>query len=498
MRQSDLRDRLMGKAKCSFRPWNGCLLVFIVACGPALAQSVEQTAYIKPLLVGSGDFFGASSALSGNTLAIGAPLEDSDGSGPGNDASKDSGAVYVFVRDGDGWSQQAYLKASNADAGDRFGEAVALSGNTLVVGARREDSTGVNPDNNSLVESGAAYIFTRDGDGLWSEQAYLKAAQPGSGDEFGYSVAIDGNTIFIAAPFEDSNGSSEQNNSATDSGAVYVFTRSGSQWSQQAYLKASNLDSNDWFGFQLAATADRLIVGAPREDSDGSTQDNNDFQSAGAAYLFERNGSVWVQRAYLKASNVDAGDEFGRAVALSGNVVLAGAPFEDSDGSGQADNSRERAGAAYVFAGDGFNWSQIAYLKAANADSGDEFGWSVALDAHLALVGAYREDGDGSEPSDNSLTRAGAAYLFAPGSDDWRQLAYIKASNPDEVDRFGQTVLIQGNRMIIGAPREDGDGSTPLDNSADDAGAVYATVLLSLFSDRFEAQPSSIVNHSQP
>ena len=173
------------------------------------------------------------------------------------------------MRSGTNWIQQAYLKASNTGTGDLFGYSVAVSGDTVVVGAVQESSnaTGVNGNqsDNSALNSGAAYVFVRSGTN-WSQQAYLKASNTGAGDTFGCSVAVSGDTVVVGAPNEDSNATgvngNQSNNSATDSGAAYVFVRSGTNWTQQAYLKASNTGTDDNFGVSAAVSGDTVVVGA--------------------------------------------------------------------------------------------------------------------------------------------------------------------------------------------------------------------------------------------
>ena len=241
------------------------------------ANEFAQQAYIKASNTGGGDQFGYSIALSGDTLAVGAYREDSNATGIDGDENDnslaDAGAVYVFIRNGTVWSQQAYIKASNTGSGDRFGISLALSGDTLAVGAYREQSnaTGINGDesDNSLTEAGAVYVFTRSGT-VWSQQAYIKASNTGSGDAFGSSVALSGDTLAVGATGEASDGSSQNDNSLSNAGAVYVFTRSGTAWSQQAYLKASNPDSDDSFGYSVALYGDTLAVGADREASNAT------------------------------------------------------------------------------------------------------------------------------------------------------------------------------------------------------------------------------------
>ena len=383
-----------------------------------------QEAYIKASNSGVDDTFGRSVALSadGNTMAVGAIGESSNAIGVDGDQtnnnSTDAGAVYVFIRDGGGaWVQQAYIKASNTEADpafadDFFGLSVALSadGNTLAVGATREDSaaTGVNGDqtDNSVRFSGAVYMYTRDAGGVWTQQAYVKASSTDIVDFFGRSVALsaDGDTLAAGAYLEDSsaigvNGDDLDNN-AIDAGAAYVFTRdTGGVWTQQAYVKASNTDAGDHFGFTVALSADgdTLAIGAQNEDSastgvNGDDLDNNAID-AGAAFVFTRDtGGVWTQQAYVKAANTDAGDNFGFSVVLSsdGNTLAVGAWLEDSgDRNDEMDNNAIDSGAAYVFTRDnGGVWSQQAYVKASTMDESDRFGWNLSVSGDASKLTA--------------------------------------------------------------------------------------------------------------
>ena len=286
-----------------------------------------QQAYLKASNPEVADQFGYSIALSGDTLAVGAWLDDNN-----DNSLTDSGAVYVFIRNGTVWSQQAYIKASNAGSGNRFGNSVALSGDTLAVGAYREEQRDASRRERQQPEAGV-YVFTRSG-AVWSQQAYIKASNAGSGDRFGWSVALSGDTLAVGAYLEDSN-----DNGLTDnSGAVYVFTRSGTVWTQQAYVKASNADSDDNFGYSVALYGDVLAVGATEEDSNatgiqqGSPSDpsNNDSQNSGAVYIFNRSGTTWTQQAYIKASNPGINNVFGWSLALNGETLAVGAPFESA------------------------------------------------------------------------------------------------------------------------------------------------------------------------
>ncbi len=401
---------------------------------PITIDPIAQQAYLKASNTGAGDAFGAAVAISGDTVVVGAFEEDSaatgvNGNQTDNSASA-SGAAYVFVRSGSTWTQQAYLKASNTGASDFFGAAVAISGDTVVIGAYGEDSaaTGINGNqaDNSASGSGAAYVFVRSGS-TWTQQAYLKASNTGANDLLGAAVAISGDTVVAGAYGEDSaatgvNGN-QADNSAIDSGAAYIFVRSGSTWTQQAYLKASNTGASDFFGISAAISGDTVVVGAYGEDSAATgvngNQSNNSASDSGAAYVFVRSGSTWTQQAYLKASNTGATDYFGGSVAISGDTVVVGAFEEDSAATGvdgnQTSNSAVNSGAAYVFVRSGSTWTQQAYVKASNTGASDFF-VVAAISGDTMVVGASGEDGaatgvNGNQAS-NGATDSGAAYVF--------------------------------------------------------------------------------------
>jgi hypothetical protein len=438
----------------------------VVAQGPGIPK---QVAYIKASNPGMFDHFGEGGALDGhignavavsgdgNTIAVGAQHESSSARGvngnQNNDDAYNSGAVYVFTRNGGSWTQQAYVKASNAGNGDHFGNAVALSadGNTLAVGAFWESSaaTGVNgnQDNNSIPQAGAAYVFTRRG-GTWTQQAYIKASNtgnagegdlPGEGDQFGFSVALsdDGNTLAVGAPSEDSSASgingNQKDESALTAGAVYVYTRSGTAWTQQAYVKSEATPmatAGDQFGYSVALNADGNTLAVGVYDEGGSGRSANApidamRNGSGAVYVLVRKGTTWMREGYLKTWNSEGGDSWGVSVALSGdgNTLAAGAQNEDSAAQGingnQKDESGEEAGAVYLFARSGAMWAQQAYMKGSNTQAYDEFGGSVALsrDGRTLAVGARGEDsgatGVNGNQADNSVDESGAVYVFA-------------------------------------------------------------------------------------
>jgi hypothetical protein len=346
---------------------------------------------------------------------------------------ENSGAVYVFTRTGSTWSQQAYVKASNTgekDEGDEFGYSIALSGdgNTLAVGAIGEDSAakGINGNqaDNSANGAGAVYVFTRSG-GTWTQQAYVKSSNTARNIMYGYSVSLSatGDTMAVGE-FDSDRGK----------GALYVVTRSGSTWSQQARLQASNAEPQDSMGCWVAISDDgnTIAAGSLDEDSlltgiqppDAGANDEKTDKSAGAAYVFVRSGTAWSQQAFIKASNTGEDDWFGLHLALSGdgNTLAVGASNEDSAAQGingkQDDNSADEAGAVYFFTRTGTTWKQEYYVKGSNTRKFDEFGSAVALsrDGRTMAVGAHFQSGgakgvNGNE-ADASVPKSGAAYVF--------------------------------------------------------------------------------------
>ena len=464
------------------------------------AGQFAQVGYLKASNAGTLDTFGGAVAVSGDTVAFGAYAEDSSTAGVNGDQSDDgqpdSGAVYVFVRTGDTWTQQAYLKASNTDTGSAFGYSVALSGDTLAVGATGEDSNATGIDGNQLdttaMTSGAVYVFTRSGS-TWSQQAYIKASNTEADDQFGYSVALAGDTLAVGAPGEDSSatgvGGNQNDNGGPNAGAVYAFTRVGATWSQQAYIKASNAGSGDVFGSSVTLSADTLAVGAWYEASSatgiGGNQADNSALNCGAVYVLVRTGGLWAQQAYIKASNAEAGDVFGYAVSVSGDRLAASAQRESSSATGidsnQNDNGAPASGAVYLFERVGTAWSQEAYIKAPNTDADDRYGFSVALSGDTLAVGADFEDsratGVDGDPLDDAAVDSGAAYLYARGGGGWSFGSYIKASNTDPTDLFGVRVALSGDLLAIAAAGEDsvatGVGGDQSDNANPDSGAGY-------------------------
>ncbi len=366
---------------------------------------------------------GFSVAVSGDTAVVGA-FGNGDGGTTGN------GAAYVFIRAAGVWTQQQKLLATDKASFDAFGSSVAVSGDTVVVGAASEDDSGT-------TDNGAAYVFTRAGS-VWTQQQKLLAADKANFDRFGVSVAVSGDTAVIGA-------SSEGDSGTTDNGAAYVFIRTGGVWAQQQKLLAADKATGDFLGYSVAVSGDTAVVGAGSEDDSG-TFDN------GAAYVFIRTGSVWTQQQKLLAPDKASADEFGTSVAVSGDTALIGAQYE-------ADSGTTENGAAYVFTRTGGVWTQQQKLLAADKASGDNFGYSVAVSGDTALVGAYRED-------DSGTTDNGAAYVFSRAGGVWTQQPKLLAADKATDDRFGTSVAVSGDTAVVGAWLEDDSGVT-------DNGAAY-------------------------
>ena len=313
----------------------------------------------------------------------------------------------VVVYDWTAAAQQAKIEASDAQTGDEFGYSVDISSDTVVAGAWAEDTGGSN--------AGAAYVFTRSGTS-WSQQAKLVSSDIAASDKFGYSVAIDGDTMVAGATGEDTG--------ANAAGSAYVFTRSGTTWSQQAKLQASDAQAGDYLGWSVGIDGDTIVVGAFGEDTGGS--------DAGAAYVFTRSGTTWSQQAKLVASDAGANDQFGRAVSISSDTVVVGASLEDAGGTD--------TGAVYVFTRSGTSWSQQAKLVAGSPNGLDEFGISVDIDGDSVIMGATKED-TGSQDT-------GAVYIFTRSGTTWSQQKLLKASDVPAYKRFGWAAAIDGNTAV--------------------------------------------------
>ncbi len=365
----------------------------------------------------AGDEFGTWVALEGDTALAGAPFD--------RDQGLNSGSAYVFVRTGTTWTQQAKLAAEDGAYAYWFGVSVALSGNIALVGALGANGTAF--------ASGAAYAFVRSGT-TWTQEAKLVASDGASGDDFGSSVALSGNTAVIGAGGDDDHG--------YDSGSTYVFVRTGTVWTQQAKLAASDAAAGSGMGAAVDVDGDTAVAGVWRS-------------SPGAAYVFVRNGTAWTQEAKLVADDVAVGQYFGFGVDVEGDFAIVGASGDAAAG--------ENSGAAYVFARNGTSWTQEAKLVASDGSPWSFFGYAVAFDGDTAAVGARGGT-------------TGSAYVFERGGTGWTEEAKLGPSDGAVGDAFGRSVGLNGGTVLVGASSHDHLGR--------DSGSAYVYRLTPLTPSR--------------
>jgi uncharacterized repeat protein (TIGR01451 family) len=425
-------------------------------------------------------WFGFAVAVSGDTLVVGAPREDPD-------QSLDAGAVHVFIRSGSTWTLQQSLVAADNAQSDEFGTAVAIDGDTVVVGAQGVDTPATS--------AGAAYVFVRSGT-HWTQEQKLTAPDATAFDEFGYRVSVSGDTAVVSAEFADTPGGihsgaawvfvragtswsfqqklvasdataddffvnvaisgdtivvgadSEDTAGGTDAGALYVFVRSGTSWSEQQKLLASDGAAGDFLGWSVGVWGDTIVAGAFRDNGPGGLD-------VGSAYVFVRSGNAWSEQQRLTAPDAAPNNNLGESVSISGDTIVAGALIGDSPAA-------SNTGAAYVFARSGTTWILEQKITASDAAIGDRFG-IVAVDGGTVVVGATMVD------TGPTLINAGQAYVFTRSGTTWSEQQILAASTPTGNDQFGTSVSVFGDTAIVGAPNEDTAAGI-------DAGAAYVFV----------------------
>ena len=401
----------------------------LVRTAPDYASVDRSEFRITPDDATAHDEFGWAVDLDGDTLVVGAPLQDEQGD--------NAGIAYVFERTTIGWAQAARLLPREGEAGAWFGRDLAIRGDTIVVTA---PFTTVDDQ----VDAGAAYVFVRAGDD-WVQEQRLVAADPLADARLGWSMDFDGQTIAVGAL----NDAQRSGNPRT--GAAHLFTRDGDGWRQDARLLADDAHDGDLFGADVAVDGERVVVGAP-----GSSHGE---LGAGAAYVFVLGDHGWLQEIRLLAEEPERLAELGWAVALDGVRVVAGAY--------RADTLAIDAGAAHLFRLVGTTWTAEAVLLPDHADGGEWFGYAVAIDAGRVLVGAPRY-------TDHvvSVLRQGSAHLFAKdGAGGWEEAVLFSADDVRAAGAgadFGWRIALGGPTAIIGAWLAD----TP--TAGLDSGLVYA------------------------
>lgn len=365
----------------------------------------------------AGDRFGFAVAVDANFAIIGASRDNNY-----------TGAAYIFEYNDGNWTQQARLTASDGVAGDYFGYSVSISAGHAIIGAQGVDSN-----------TGAVYIFECN-DGNWTQQTKIPGYEGIPEDRFGYSVSISGDCAIVGAPLYDI--------AATNDGAAFIYYRNEGDTNSWGFLHGispSDAAANNWFGYSVAINGEYAIVGAFGDDPNG---DSPNF--TGSAYIFRYDGEYWTEQDKLTASDGAKSDNFGYSVAIDGYHAIVGAYKNDDDGTD--------SGSAYIFEPNKINpdnWDQKAKLTASDAAAGDYFGHSVAIGGGHAIVGAYQNDDNGSS--------SGSVYIFAPDDLDpnnWNQQAKLTAPDAAAGDYFGYSVAVGiGRRAIVGAYGNDDSGS---------------------------------------
>jgi hypothetical protein len=387
-----------------------------LALSPLSALALTEFQKITPSDPALNDNFGYSVGISGNTAILGSWKDDI--SRPGDD----SGSAYIFRDNGTGtWTQLDKLIASDAGNGHNFGASVAIDGNTAAIGALLKGNTG------------GAYVFRDNGAGDWMQVDTLAPTDAMNGDEFGYSIAISGNTAVVGAWKKDASR-----------GAAYVFRDNGTgDWMQVGKLTANDAMPSDQFGVAVAISGTTALV--------GSHFNNMAAPLGGAVYVFEESGGSWSQVDKLTASDASLNDRFGSSIALDDGTAIIGAP-NDADGGVDA-------GAAYIFRRNAsMEFQEVTKLVADDAEPSNRFGHSVGLSDGAAIVGSF-QDNDGGLAS-------GSAYFFQEsGPGEWFQAEKLLASDAAPNNAFGYSVGISEGIGLVGAPLSNEGGT--------DAGIAY-------------------------
>ncbi len=392
------------------------VLICLALC--VLFAAIGNTAGFKLVAVEEGTRNGhLSSDINGDTIIIG--------------AHAGFGMAKIYVGSGTKWKEQAELTVKPIGGNEErsipgFGWAVALTGphelaspNYAIIGAARAGA------DESL--AGAAYIFVRNRN-QWNEQAMLVAADADRDDSFGEAVSIEREVAVVGSPGDDDAGSS--------SGSAYIFVRNGTSWKQQVKLAPADLQRSDAFGSAVLVYRNTVIVGAPKHTHSG-------VRFTGAAYVFERNGDTWVQKAKLVADDAGKSDNFGASLTMNEHTIIVGAPLADADRG-------QDAGAAYVFVREGGGWRQQAKLGSGDAKKADQFGSAVAISGSIVIVGAKTRD-EGAPGS-------GASYSFVRVDGRWEEREKIVPRDPGQKVNYGEWVAISGDTVIVSAHNAGNDG----------------------------------------
>ncbi|CAA9404888.1 MAG: hypothetical protein AVDCRST_MAG74-1856 [uncultured Pyrinomonadaceae bacterium] len=387
--------------------------------------------------------FGESVAISGDTAIVGAPLSNF---GP----NVEQGMAFIFVKNGASWTQQGLLLASDGALFDNFGSSVAISGNTAIVGAEMDDVNGV-------TNQGSVYVFVRNGNS-WTLQTRLTAPDGAADDRFGGAVAFNGAALVVGASGDDVNSNINQ-------GSAYVYAQVGNGWNFLEHIFATDGAATDFFGGSVSISGITIIVGA-------ASADINSNNSQGAAYIFSSAGNGFEQQAKLVAPDGAASDSFGNGVSIFENTAIVGAYLDDI-------GTNNNQGSAYVYVKNGNVWTLQAKLFAADGALVNEFGGSVSISYNKIIIGAERNG------------NIGAAYVFVRNSGTWKLQNKLVPADGVTNDNFGASVAISGNNVIVGADRDD------IGNNADQ-GSAYLFNVVNRTPDDFDGDGRSDISVFRP
>lgn len=410
------------------------VLPWLLLPGLALAQSPERLGNPEP---GLDERFGAALAASGRWLLIGAPDDDTA-------AGNEAGAVFVFELVGGRYVAHSRLTASDGASGDGFGHALAIDGDTAVIGAWTDSLPAGSG-------AGSSYVFALTG-ADWTQIAKLTAPDGATGDAFGAAVSLDGDVLLVGAPFDDLP-------SLADAGSAYLFLRNADSWTFASKLVAPDATAFDRFGFAVATEAGNILIGARDADNE-----------AGVVYAYSRNGSLADYRDRLVPADRGTSDRFGSALAIDGDRILIGA-------NGHAAAIDSNAGAAYVYQRIGNSWTQQAKLLAQSAPDARS-GFSVALRGEVALLGA-------PGATLGNCCQQGAADLFLRNGLGWRFERRLSAADGGTFDNLGSAMALGMGGAVLGAPTSNDRGT----GQRDAGSAMQFPETWPLFRDGFDVAP---------
>jgi len=380
-----------------------------------------QTTEIQKLLTSDGatnDLFGVSISISGNYAIVGASGDSDNGD--------ETGSAYVFYKNSGTWELLDKLTAIDGAEGDKFGDAVSIYGDYLVIGAPYDDVNGT--------WSGSIYIY-HNISGSWELDSKITASVGASYDRFGNSVSIFGDYIIVGSMWDDYNGHS-------DTGSAYIIHNNSGNWEETQKITASDGNNNDHFGSSVSISTNYAVIGA--------NNDLNSGERTGSAYIFYNNSGNWEEEEKILASDHDDDDRFGDSVSISDNHVIIGAWGDNNNGN--------HGGSAYLFHKISGYWDQESKITADDVEGYDNFGCSVSISGDYAIIGSRGNDDNGST--------SGSAYVFYnhPVA-SWIQTDKLLASDGSEGDFLGSSVSISDNNIFVGAKFDDDNG--------DDSGSAY-------------------------